>query len=326
MKYIKLISIFILSFYFVGCSNNELVKVTKNYFYMDTMISISLWEDNISAFEDIENLYKVYHNLTSRYDELDLINIYYINNVLEVNEVITIDERLYDILSYSKGVYESSNRGINIALGNVIDVWSLHKENNTLPTYEELLNSGSNNLDDLVLLDDNQIMKLSDISLDLGAISKGYTTQLVKDILDDYNIDIYLINAGGNVLVGNHYENDLYKVGLENPENTLDIYKILKLENKAVVTSGSYERNYEYEGVIYHHIIDNNTFFPMNYFKSVSVICDDSALADVLSTFLFSISYEEGLDYVNSLDEDIDVIWYIDSDNIKVTSGVSWYE
>lgn len=326
MNYIKLVCICILFLFICGCSNDEIVKTTKNYFYMDTMISISLWEDNTSAFSEIELLYETYHNLTSRYDYLDLINVYYINNVLEINEIVTIDNRLYDILSYAKEVYELTSKNVNIALGNVIDVWSSHKLDNTLPTYDELSTSGSVELDDLILLDNNQIMKLSDISLDLGSISKGYTTELIKDILKKYEIDIYLINAGGNVLVGNHYDNDLYKIGLENPEDNLDIYKILNLENKAVVTSGSYERNYEYNGVIYHHIIDNETYFPMNYFKGVTVIADDSALADVLSTYLFSISYEDGLEYISTLENDIDIIWFIDNDNIKITEGISTYE
>ena len=308
-----------------GCSSD--IKYSKSYFYMDTVINIDIYSNKEDILLEVENIYKEYHNLTTRYDNIkDLVNIYYINNILKVNKEIKIDSRLYELLEYSKEVYIKTNKKVNIGLGNVIDVWNEYKNKiGGIPSYNQLLNSGSTNLDDLVLLGDNTIKKTSNIKLDLGAISKGYTTNIVKEYLEENNIDKYLINAGGNVVVGNHYNNSLYKIGLQDPINNMDVYKVLNLTNKAVVTSGSYIRGYEYEGVIYHHIIDSIKLFPMDYFKSVTVICDDSAQADALSTYLFTIPYEEGLNIVESL-PGVEVIWYIDSTNIKYTKGVTNYE
>ena len=92
------------------------------------------------------------------------------------------------------------------------------------------------------------------------------------------------------------------------------------------MTSGGYERFYEYNGHKYSHIIDPNTKYPVEYMKSVTVICDDSAFADALTTTLFLMSIEEGQEFVKDMDMDIDVIWYSNDDEVYTTSGVENYE
>ena len=158
----------------------------------------------------------------------------------------------------------------------------------------------------------------------MGAIAKGYATEKVGEYLKEKGISKFIINAGGNVLVGEHYDNSKYKIGLEKPDQTKEIYKVLKLNNTSVVTSGGYERFYTYEGKTYHHIIDYNTMYPANYFKSVTVITKDSGLADTLSTSLFLMSVEDGKKLIKDLD--VDVIWYTIDDEIIKTEGIKGYE
>lgn len=324
--FLIVVSFGMLSF-LVGCSNN-VEKQTSDYFYMDTIIRVSVWtEANNEVLEKVDSLYEKYHNLTTKYQSIEgMINVYYINKELKINQEIEIDPLLYEILEYSKEMYIDTSGKFNIGLSSVIDVWNEYKDTSSgVPSYEELISSGNIDLNNLVLLGNNTIMKTDDIELDLGAISKGYATREVKELLIENGVDIFLINAGGNVVVGNHYDDDRYKIGLEDPINNAETFDILNVENKSIVTSGSYIRNYEYEGTIYHHIIDSETLYPMNFFKSVVVVTDDSALADVLSTYLFTMNYADGLEYVESIDN-VEAIWYIDNDDIRYSSGMDNYE
>ena len=143
------------------------------------------------------------------------------------------------------------------------------------------------------------------------------------EYLENEGINKYLINAGGNVKVGSSYKSDGYAVGIEEPFNTSKIYKVLHVENESVVTSGSYQRYYEYNGKNYNHIINPKTLFPDNYTKSVTVITKDSKKADILSTYLFLLPIDDGLEYVNNLD-DVEAIWY--SDEIYYSNGFDKYE
>ena len=242
---------------------------------------------------------------------------------MNIDEKIEIPYKLYNLIFYGLEAYNKTDGYVNIALGNVIDVWKEYREEGTsIPTTEELNNCGSYNIDD-IYLDDNIFMKSSNIKLDLGAYAKGYVTELVGEYIESKGYDKYLINAGGNIKVGNKYKDSKYVIGLEEPFNTSNIYQKIYVENKSIVTSGSYQRYYEYNGKIYNHIINPYTLFPENYTKSVSIITDDSGYADVLSTYIFLLPIEDGVKVIDTLN-DVEAIWY--GDKIYYSKGFDNYE
>lgn len=314
-----------------GC-NKESTYLSRNMNYMDTIINIKLYDNSKKALEalsKIDEIYSEYDKLADRYKAYDnIININYINNKLSINQDLIIDKKLYDILEYSKSFASKTNNLFNIALGNVIDVWASYRkgEKEGIPSIDELKSSGSINLDDLVLKDNNTIMKKSMIVIDLGAIAKGYVTEVVGDYLDSIGLHNYLITAGtSSIKAGNHYKNSDYKIGLINPSNPNDIYKIIKGHNMSVTTSGSFERYYEYEGIRYGHIIDPNTLFPSDHMLSVMVITDDAALGEILSTTLFLMPIDEGIEYLKQF-EGVEAIWYESDNNIVMSDGMKAYE
>lgn len=328
----KLVVLIFTIFLLCGCvSQNN--KHSKDLYYMDTYINISIYSNNLSkinkAMAYIDKLYSDYNKLSDPYTAYDnIINLNYINNKLSLNTDTVIDKRLYDLLSYSVNYYEKSNRLFNIALGNVIDIWATYRDGIKIgvPTYEELKNSGSTDINSLLLKENNTVSKTSNIKLDLGAIAKGYVTEIAGEYLKKVGLNEYLITAGSSsVKAGDHYNNDKYKIGLTNPIKTDSIYKVLKLSNKAITTSGSYERYYEYKGVRYSHIINPNTLYPSNYMLSVTVITDDAALGEVLSTTLFLMPIKEGIKYIKSFDG-IEAIWYDLDGNITSSNGMNAYE
>lgn len=321
-KYILLIITLLM--FLTGCKAKT---YRKSMFYMDTHIEVKLYDIDKDTsdrlFKEIESIYKEYHELTDRYTEYDdLVNIYYLNNNLKANEKIEIDNKLYDLINYGLEAYKDTSGYVNIAMGNVIDIWKKYREEGKdVPKTYELMNTNINIKD--IVLKDNTFMKKSNIKLDLGSYAKGYVTELVGKYLEEHNCNKYLINAGGNVKVGKSYKSTKFSVGLEEPFNTSNIYKTLSVENVSIVTSGSYQRYYEVDNNIYSHIINPKTLYPDNYTKSVTVITKDSALGDILSTYLFMLPIEDGLKLVNSMDN-VEAIWY--SDEIYYSESFNIYE
>lgn len=326
-----LLVISVLGYFYFSNKFNKIEEHTKSIFYMDTYIYIKLYgldkDEATKVFNEVENIYKDYHQLTDRYHPYDNIkNIYYILHNQDDSEYITLDKKLYDLIEYGLSWYQKSNEALDIRMGNVIDIWKNYRDNNYgIPTTEELQLAAFNAVYDVELGSNNQI-KNNHPNLDLGAVAKGYTTEKVGEYLESVGVDTYLINAGGNVKVGKHYDKGFYTIGIENPDSTTgDIYKIVSGNNISVVTSGGYERYYEYNGELFHHIIDSKTLYPTNYMKSVTIITEDSALGDVLSTTLFLMTIEEGQAYIKNFDG-VDVIWYTNNNEEIMTDGMSKYE
>lgn len=331
MKKLLTIIIFMCAvFSLSGCIGKE-KEYSKNMIYMDTYINVKIYsnkKDAIKYLNEVDSIYSKYSELSDAFNKYNNVkNIYYINNELNVNEKLKIDKELYNLINYGVKAYNISSGSVNIAMGNITFLWKKYiSKGEGIPTESELHEAGKNiNIND-ILLEDNTIMKKSDIKIDLGGIAKGYVTEIAGKYLESVGIDKYIINAGGNVKVGEHYNNNLYKIGIEKPiKDSDDIYKVVKLENESVVTSGNYERYYEYNGKIYHHIIDPKTLYPASFMRSVTVITKDSGYADILAKILFLMPIEDGERYVNNM-KNVEAIWYGNNDDIYYSDGFDKYE
>lgn len=305
---------------------NKKQEYSKNIYYMDTYIYVKVYSNNKNEankiLTEVENIYKEYHELSDRYNHYDgIINIYDIKNNTSGDKYLMLDNKLYELLEYSKNWSNNYNK-VNIEIGNIIDVWKKYRDRGEgIPSLEEL--ESNKNYVELILLGDNKILN-NHPNLDLGSITKGYATEVVGKYLESIGVNDYLINAGGNVKVGNAYEKDVYKIGVQSPIEGEDLLTIVKGENISVVTSGGYERNYEYDGKVYHHIIDPDTLYPSDYTKSVTVITSNSALGDILSTTLFLMSIEEGKELVKQIEAE--AIWYTNDNEIIKSEGFNNYE
>lgn len=316
MKKVIIIFTSIVSLILTGCEK-QVNEYSKNFFYMDTYINVKLYDINEEkaneAFDEIDNIYKKYENMTNAYDENS--EVYKINTSKE--KKIEVSEELLEILTLGNEWYDKSDGLFNINMGNLIKTWKAARENGKLP-------SKLNHKITKLIIEDNYI-KNSNVNIDLGAIVKGYATELVGDKLENLDIDYYLINAGGNILVGENAKKDYYTIGIEDPLNKSNIYQKVKGENISVVTSGGYERFFEVNNVRYHHIIDPTTKYPANKMLSATVIAKSSTLADILSTTLFLFEPKEAIKLVESIEE-VEAILYVDEDTILKSSGFDKYE
>lgn len=171
-------------------------------------------------------------------------------------------------------------------------------------------------------------IKPKGMKLDVGSVAKGYASEMIKRELEEKGVTAALISAGGNIVSAGDVtkvrepSNQFYTIGVESPdgenfEKFDGIVAKLKITNESVVTSGDYQRFFEAEGKRYCHIIDPDTGYPANYWRSVTVVVNDSGLADFLSTALFVMSPSEVEEFMNS-HKDVKALFVTDDGNIQL--------
>ncbi|MBS7021302.1 MAG: FAD:protein FMN transferase [Firmicutes bacterium] len=311
--------------YFTKKNQFQLYK--RNLFYMDTYIEVRIYskdkEKAEQALDGVEAIYKEYHQLSDPYKKYDgLTNVHTIRYNRKRDAYLKIDKKLYQMIEYGLEWMEKSDGKLNIGLGQVIDCWKKYRElKNGVPSKEEL---EALKVDTEIILKDGDSILNNHPAIDLGSIAKGYATEEASAYLKKQGMTRFLINAGGNVEVGLSDSERKYKIGIEDP-NTGGVFTIANVTNQSVVTSGGYERFYEYQGKKYHHIIHPETLYPADYMKSVTVITDNSKLGDILSTTLFLMPIDEGKKLVENMDG-VEAIWYGKDDNITRSKGFKQYE
>ena len=331
---------------FASCKASEKTKYSAHYFdYFDTATTIIGYTETKEEFdlicEDIKSLLNEYHRLFTVYDRYEnLNNLVTINDVTDgKHQVVKVDDKIIDMLSFAKDMYEKTNGKVNVAMGSVLSIWHIYRNDGLdnpstaeLPPMEKLKEANEHtDINDLIIDEENNTVYLADplMKLDVGAIAKGYAVEKIGDYLEEKGVDGFLLNVGGNIrTVGNAgAEGEMWKAGIENPdtENEDEPYiEYVKIAGESIVTSGSYQRFYVVNGKNYHHIIDPETLMPGVNFKSVSVITDDSGLGDAFSTALFIMSYEEGRKLVEKT-ENIEAMWVMPDGEQRYSSGFNDY-
>lgn len=305
----KIILVLSLLVSLVGCKSNKVdVKSKTFYTYFDTVSTIySFANDSQDVFneniKEIESILNEYHKLFDTFDDHENVNGLYKLNDNAGKEAIKINDELMDFLLFSKEIYKVTNGAVNVMMGSVTSIWKKAISDKQLPKDSDLNDAGNHTSIDLLVLDEiNNTAYISDINarIDVGALAKGYVCQKIKEELAN-TLDGYCIDLGGNILmIGDKASGDLYNVGIQDPKDTSKIVLRYQLANTSIVTSGNYERYFEYEGTKYHHIIDPSTNYPSQKWASVTIIYEDSSICDALSTALFSLDIDAGKEILSN--------------------------
>ena len=238
------------------------------------------------------------------------------------------------MLVFSKSMYELTDGKTNIAYGSVLKIWHEYRtdgiddpENAELPPLKKLQEASEHtDINDVIIDRENSTVFLSDpmMSLDVGAIAKGYATEQVADKLAANGLVSGILNVGGNVrAIGNNIKTgEPWSVGIQNPDSESEeaILNLVNLEETSMVSSGDYERYYTVDGKRYNHIIDTKTLFPAENFTAVTVICEDSGMADALSTAIYCMDFEQGLELIQSI-EGSEAMWVFKDKSIRYSEG-----
>ena len=292
--------------------------------YFDTVSYIYSYagdsqEDFEARCEEVSAILEEYHRLFDIYYEYSGVTNLRTLNKNAGGEPVEVDRKLVDFLLYAKELYDSTDGEMNIMMGSVLKLWhdcreeaSADPENARIPTAEELSEAARYTDFSYLEIDEKKCtVRITDpnAAIDVGALGKGYATEKAAEYLKSNGGDSYVLNIGGNIrIVGHKPDGSGWGTGIKDPEDPQSYALTLTLADTSCVTSGDYERYFVADGVKYHHIIDKDTLMPATYFSSVTVITDDSGLADALSTALFAMSYEDGLALTKKLGG-IEVIW-----------------
>lgn len=325
---------------FTSCEKKDKYS-SYSFDYFDTVTSITGYENSKEEFDavsaEIMSLLEEYHKLFTIYDKYDgLNNLYTVNSLTNgTHSTVMVDQKIIDMLLFSKDMYQKTNGKVNVAMGSVLSIWHNYREQGindpsaaALPPMSLLEEAAQHtDIDKLIIDDENNTVFLADdkMSLDVGAIAKGYAVEMVANMLEEKSIVGYVINVGGNVrTVGMKADGEKWKVGIDDPYGSDDdpYYATLEINDMSLVTSGSYQRYYIVNGKNYNHIIDPDTLMPSDTFISVSVLTESSAIADALSTALFSMSFEEGKALIENIN-DAEAMWALSNGELKYSSGFS---
>ena len=318
---------------------NKYSKYSMDYF--DTVITVTGYENTEEEFDavadEILSEFAEYHRLYSIYHRFDgLENLCTINELVDgAHRTVVVDKKIIDMLLYAREMYELTDGTVNVAMGSVLSLWHDYRElgsddpaDASLPPESKLKAAAEHtDITKMVIDVESSTVTLTDpqMKLDVGAIAKGYATEMVARSLEEKGIVGYVLNVGGNIrAVGSKPDGSEWTVGIEDPMGG-EYLAYPKITNESVVTSGSYQRYYIVDGKKYHHIIHPETLMPAEGFTSVSVICGHSGLGDALSTALFCLPLDTGLELVESIPE-LEAMWLADDGTKSMSSGFEKYE
>jgi thiamine biosynthesis lipoprotein len=283
--------------------------------------------------KSVEQLLSKYHRLFDIYYEYsDTPNLKTVNDNAGKNAV-KVDGKIIDLLEYAKEMYTLTGGEMNIAMGSVLSLWHESREaaqkspdGASTPTRSALDEAMKHtSIENIVINREESTVYISDekTRIDVGALGKGYATEMIGKMLKEKGISSYVLNIGGNIkTIGEKKNGEGWLTGITNPDKTSSESFACRVEIKNIscVTSGDYERYFTVGDKKYHHIIDKDTLMPSEHFASVSIITKDSGLADALSTALFTMSYEDGLALVTSLGG-VEVLWITPEGEQHMTDG-----
>ena len=297
-----------------GCANTSKQPMTYTGIALDTVISIQIYDsDNEELLTQCQALCEDYEERLSR--TIETSEIARINSA--GGNPVEVSDDTAALIREGIRYGELSDGAFDITIGAVTSLWDFKSEDPFVPSPDDIAGAVSH-VDYRGISISGNTVTLKDPSamLDLGAIAKGYIADRLKEYLVKEGVEHALINLGGNVLaIGGKPDGSAFNIGIQTPfdENGEPITAI-QITDQTVVPSGNYQRFFEKDGVLYHHILDPHTGYPCgNALNSVSIITDSSLTADALSTTCFLLGPEAGMELIDRLDNTEAI--FIDTEN-----------
>ena len=321
-RILLIINLLLIISMFSGCTKftNNQINVSGQYF--DTAVSITIYGGTKDVADKCKDICSKYENMFS--NKIDSSEISMININSAKGNWTSVSKDTLELIKKGIEFGNISNGLFDITIGEVSQLWDF-KDGNNLPDPATIKEKISNvNYKNIEIDGNNVRLSNPNAKLDLGGIAKGYIADKLKEYLLSQNIDSALINLGGNVLlVGSKLDGSNFRIGIQKPfEESGETILVVNTHDKSIVTSGTYERYFYKDNKLYHHILDTHTGYPVeNDLCSVTIISDSSMMGDGLSTTAFLMGLNDGLNYIESL-ENTEAI-FIDKDlKIHTTTGL----
>ncbi|KHE90230.1 MAG: FAD:protein FMN transferase [Candidatus Scalindua rubra] len=250
------------------------------------------------------------------------------------------NKELADVIEQSLQYSEITDGAFDITIGPLMKKWGFFKKEGRIPDKEELASLLESVSYKNIIIEEKTIKSLlkdpitvktvhfknADTQIDLGGIGKGYAVDMAAKVLKQNGINSALINFAGNIYTfGTPPGKDSWVIGLQHPRESEGLLGTFEIKDKAVSTSGDYEKFFTVEGKRYSHIIDPRTGKPVEGIVSVTIVTDNATRADALSTGVFVLGLEKGMALIEKLPDVEGIIIYEDVDSklsTKTSSGM----
>ena len=280
---------------------------------LNTAITVTIYDSNDKKLlTECMNLCDKYEKIFSRTasdSELYQLNHRELAPVEGTENTYQVSDDLAKLISEGLDYSELSKGAFDIAIEPLTSLWDFTAEDPQVPK-DSLIQAALPKCDYhniSIDKDKNEItLKTDDTAIELGAIAKGYIADRLKDYLISRNVKSAIINLGGNVLcIGEKTDNSAFKIGIQKPfADRSETIAVMDIKDKSVVSSGIYERCFEQNGTLYHHLLNPETGYPYdNGLIAVTIISDKSVDGDALSTTCFALGLEDGMKLAESLDD-----------------------
>jgi len=306
------------------------MPLSSTGFYFDTVISVTIYDtDTLGTEKSREvlsqcfSICEFYENMFSRTKPGS--DIYAINTAK--GAAVSVHEETYFLLEKALSYCESTNGLLDITIAPVSDLWNFtDKAKSGVPDHAILQERLSHvNYKNILLKDNTVTLTDPEAALDLGCCAKGYIADKLKDYLKEQGITSALINLGGNIqTLGEKPNGDAFLLGIQKPfdENGAAI-ATLEVRDLSLVSSGIYQRCFEENGQLYHHLLDVQNGFPkQNDLLGVTILSPSSTDADFLSTAVYFMGLEQGLTFIEKM-PDTEAVFITKDYSLHTTSGLS---
>ena len=299
-----------------SCNPKRIDTCTPIY-VMDTVVNITFYnvDDYKVHYDKIKKIYQDVDNVSNDFESNSQCNGVY---DLNTSRSVEGNDILIELINSAVNMMNDTNGYYNPFIGRIAHLWKNAIKNNnildgnTIIQELEIMNSTS------VEIVDYTISLKGEGNLDLGGIAKGFATQKAKEYLDSEGIKGYLINAGNSNIVYGEKFGEEFKIGFNKPYDD-GLYAVVQTNNNAIGTSSPKYQYIEVEGVRYHHLLNPYTGYPMNYYDSVNILCDNSMYCDVYSTAIYSMDLETVKEF--EVEKQINVLLYKNNDIIYKSNG-----
>ena len=306
---------------FISCAPKNVDPVSQTQLMLGTVCQITLYDKSSdSEFNAaFDRIHEIEHLMSIHLDDSEIASV---NSASGLHPVV-VSAETFEVIRLALDIAELSSGAFDPTIGPLVQLWDITGANN-VPSDQEI--QALLPLVDYrrVVLDEEALsvyLPLTGMVFDLGGIAKGWAADEVARVLSGHK---GIVNLGGNVLVmGSKVDSSPWRIGIQDPDNTRGSYiGIVDMINSTLVTSGPYERFFEHEGTIYHHILDTKTGYPVvSPLTSVSIITQRSVIADGLSTSVYALGIEQGLELVNRLDG-VEAVLLTEDGSIYLSDGI----
>ena len=280
---------------------------------LNTAVTVTIYDskdrDLLTECMNLCDKYEKVFSRTAADSELYKLNHRKLTPAEETEDTYQVSDSLAELVSEGLDYSELSKGAFDIAIEPLTSLWNFTAEDPQVPE-DSLIQTALPKCDYHNISVDkakNEItLKTDDTAIELGAIAKGYIADRLKDYLISQNVKSAIINLGGNVLcIGEKPDNSAFKIGIQKPfADRSETIAVMDIRDKSVVSSGIYERCFEQNGTLYHHLLNPKTGYPYdNGLIAVTIISDKSVDGDALSTTCFALGLEDGMKLAESLDD-----------------------